>query len=170
MNALDLIILLCCIAAAVNGAFKGLVQQLASLVGIVIGVWLSFRLATPAGAWLAGVTDLKDGTVARVIAFAVIFLLVTVGVLLLGKLLGKLLRIATLGWVDRILGAFFALCTAALVLGGAIVAFDSLNNAFSLVSKEILNASMLYGPLKDFTYFAFPFLKEFLFGLGGMTV
>ena len=96
------------------------------------------------------------------IAFAIVLVGISVGALLLAKLLTKLFEVAMLGWLNKLLGVAFGLLVTALILGVVIVLFDTVNIRFGLVKGDILDNSLLYGAVKDFAYFVFPYLKELL--------
>ena len=55
-----------------------------------------------------------------------------------------------------------AVLIVALVLGLIAIVFDTLNVKFELVKTSILQDSVLYGHLKDFGYFVFPYMKQLL--------
>ena len=83
-------------------------------------------------------------------------------VMLLSKLVTKVAEMASLGWLNKVLGIVFALGTTALVIAILIILFDTVNVKFELVKSNILQDSVLYGHLKDFGYFVFPYLKQLL--------
>ena len=67
-----------------------------------------------------------------------------------------------LGWVNRLLGALFALAACVLALGVAVLAFNALNNAFHLVKPSVISDSVLYPVIKDIADSVFPYLKSLL--------
>ena len=83
-------------------------------------------------------------------------------VILLAKLITKAVEMASLGWLNRALGFIFSILVTALVLGLIAIVFDTLNVKFELVKTSILQDSVLYGHLKDFGYFVFPYMKQLL--------
>ena len=84
-------------------------------------------------------------------------------ILLIAKLLTKVIELAMLGWVDKLLGLVLALAVNALVIGVFIVLFDTVNLKFNLVKPETLDGSIVYTTLRDLSYLVFPFLKSFFF-------
>ena len=56
----------------------------------------------------------------------------------------------------------FSIAVSALVIGLLIILFDTVNTKFGLVKGPVLQESLLYGALKDFGYFVFPYLKSLL--------
>ena len=67
-----------------------------------------------------------------------------------------------LGWLNKLLGVIFALLKCALIVGLVIMAFNSINGTFHLISDETLSNSLLYGPIRDTANNVFPYLKGLL--------
>lgn len=164
MNPLDIVLLILFIPGIIRGLRKGILEQAISLVGIVLGVWLAFRYHDKVGAWLQTLMTASESII-QVVSFAGILVAVILVVLIISRLLTRLAEMATLGWLNRVLGMVFALATTALVLGILIILFDTVNTKLELVTSPILTESLLYGVLRDLGYFVFPFLKQ-IFTLG----
>lgn len=162
MATLDIIILICFIPAIIRGLQKGFIEQVVALVALILGAWLAFHFSTSVSAWLQPYLTVSE-TVLNVISFAIIVIVTTVLLFILGRLLTGLVKLVLLGWMDRLLGLVFAILKAALLVGIAIVLFDTLNLKFEFVKPEVLDASVLYNPIKDTSYIIFPYLKELLF-------
>lgn len=162
MNTIDIILAVCLLPAIYSGLKKGLISQIISLVAIVLGVWLAYQFSAPVGEWVSGWLAASPAGI-KIISFVLIFVVVFVGLALLGKLLNRALKLVMLGWLNRLLGVVFALVKYLLVLGVAVIAFDSLNAKFTLVPAETLDASHLYCWIKEISLFVFPYLKQLLF-------
>ena len=162
MNVIDIIILVCCIPALFHGFSKGFVSQAISLIALVLGVWLSFKFSVPFGDWLKSFADLP-GTVLHIIAFALILTIVMLVLTLIGKAIEKVVKLAMLGWLNKLLGIVFALLKAVLTIGLVIIIFDAIYNLIPFVSSDTLNESVLYNPIKSIANTVFPFLKELIF-------
>ena len=107
MNILDIIIIAAVIFFLIRGIFRGIVREIGSLAGVVLGIWLANAYHPQVGVFLKGF--IPPGKYLPLIAFALIFLVVLVLSNLLGWLFKKLFQKIFLGWVDRILGACLAL-------------------------------------------------------------
>ena len=161
MNTLDVILLLCFLPGILRGFSKGLLSQVLSLAGIIVSVWMAFRFMNLLCAWLQGYLDVSE-TVLNVVSFAVILVVVSLGVALLAKLLTKVVELAMLGWLNKLLGAVLSVGVTALVLGVLIVLVDTLQHRFGLIKTDILETSVLYGTIRDGACLVFPYLKELL--------
>ena len=163
MNTLDIILLVCLVPALVRGAMKGLISQALGLVSLVLGVWLAFHFSEMICTWLAQYLKGLSDAALHIIGFALVLIVVILLLALVSKLLQKLFKVASLGWVDHLLGAVFGLCTAVLVIGLLISLFEAVNVHHTLVQEETLAKSKLYAPLRDLAYTIFPYLKALLF-------
>ena len=159
MNTLDIVLLILFVPGIIRGITKGFLGQAVALVGILISVWISSKFMGPVCGVLERYVTLPEA-IMKVVAFLVILAAVSLVVLILAKLLTKLIELATLGWLNRILGMVLAIIVTAVVLGLIAILFDTLNTQLELVKSDILNTSVVYNLLKDFGYFIFPFLKQ----------
>ena len=162
MNILDIIILTCFVPAVVQGLKKGFVSQVLSILSILLGVYISFRFSSMVGSWLAQYIEGSE-QVLKVIAFALILLGVAAALAALSKLIEGILKIVMLGWLNKLLGVAFSLLKCSLIIGLAILLFNSFNETFRVVSEDTLNSSALYLPIKNLADTVFPYLKELIF-------
>ena len=161
MNILDIILLICFIPALIQGIRKGFIAQAISIISIVAGIWASARFADVVSAWVAQYITASE-QVMKVVAFALILVVVFIVLGLVGRLLEGLFNLVLLGWVNKLLGVVFALLKTALIVGLVIMAFSSINDNFHFVQESVLNESVLYPPLKKLAFDVFPYVKDML--------
>ncbi len=161
MNTLDIIILVLFIPGILRGISKGLLEQAITLIGIVLSVYLAFKFSGAACTWLSQYLNVSP-TVLNILGFALVLILVLLAVLFVAKLITAAVEKASLGWINKVLGLVFSLAVTAVVIGLIIIMFDTINGKFSLVKGSALQDSLLYGALKDFGYFVFPYLRQLL--------
>jgi membrane protein required for colicin V production len=119
MNFLDIIILIIIGIFCVKGLMKGLIREVFTLIGLLVGYVVAMREMSVSAHWLKKVVDIPAS-----IAGVVTFILLFIGVLLLFRWLAGLLKILTrhtlLAWVDRsggfLLGLFKGLLVSSLVM------------------------------------------------------
>lgn len=162
MNILDFIILLCFIPAVISGLKKGFIAQVVAIIALILGAWLSYRfssaVSTWIGQWIEGSQQLL-----QIIAFIIIFIVVVFALHLLGKAIEASIKIIMLGWLNKLLGVAFSMLKCMLIIGLLIIAFNAINETFSLVQESKLAESLLYTPIKNMTYSVFPYIKDMLF-------
>lgn len=141
MNLLDLGILILLGLLTVRGYFRGLFQELAVLVGIVGGA----MAATRAYLWLADLLApwVTEPQYARIIAFAAILVAVYWLTRLVAHFLQQLLYRLYLDFLERLLGAGFALAKGALLIGFALMFIGLVLPRDSRLMKESRTAPYL---------------------------
>ena len=162
MATLDIILLVCFIPGIIRGISKGFLEQALALAGIVLSVWTAFHFSQLVATWIQPYADLSETTL-NVIAFALILIVMSLLVFLIAKLLTKVIELAMLGWLNKLLGLVFALAVNALVIGVFVVLFDTLNSKLNLVDPAVMDGSIVYSMLRDFCYLVFPYLKSLVF-------
>ena len=161
MNILDIILLICFVPAIIQGLRKGFIAQAVSIISIVAGIWASARFADIVTEWISQYITASE-QVLRLVAFALILVLVFLVLAALGKILEGVVRLVMLDWLNKLLGVIFALLKTGLIVGLAIMVFDSLNDNLKIVEDAVLNESILYPPLKKTAFEVFPYLKDML--------
>ena len=159
MNILDAIILIALIPAIIQGLRKGFISQAISIISVIAGIWASARFANMVTAWVSQYITASE-QILKIIAFALILVIVFIILGVLGKLLEGVLKLVMLGWVNKLLGVVFSLFKAFLIIGLVIIAFNALNNSFGIIKPEVISDSVLYGPLKNLADAVFPYIKN----------
>ena len=162
MGTIDIVLLVLFIPGVVRGISKGIVLQVVSLLAIVVGAVVASRFAQD----VADVALLQfsgvDGKLMYVICFALLFLACAVVMGLVGRLITKLIKRATLGWVNRLLGAVFSIFITAFVLGLLISVFEGLNASWNIVAPETFADLKIWPALRDLAAGILPQLKTFI--------
>lgn len=163
MSIIDIIILLFLIPALISGLRKGFISQVTAIISLVLGAWLSCRFATLLGQWASGWIE-ADIRILNIVAFIVIFIMVVIGLHIIGKLIEGIIKLVMLGWLNKLLGVLFAILKWGLVISLLVMFFDSLNSNLELVPKEKLDESVLYNPINSIGGTIFPYLKSLIVG------
>lgn len=161
MNILDIILLICFVPAIIQGFRKGFIAQAIAIISIIVGIWASARFANIVTAWIGQYITASE-QVLKVVAFAMILIVVFLVLAALGKMLEGVFRIVMLGWLNKLLGVAFSLLKMVLIIGLLIIAFTAVNDTFKFVQESVLDESVLYPPLKKLAFEVFPYLKEIL--------
>jgi membrane protein required for colicin V production len=114
MNWLDIIILIFLAIAVVIGLKIGIIKTLFTVVGIIVGIVLAGRFSSSLGDKMTFISD--PGT-AKVVAFAIIMIVVLIISAILAAIVKWVASAVLLGWVNRLGGAILG-----LVLGSFFVA------------------------------------------------
>jgi membrane protein required for colicin V production len=115
LNALDLVIVLLLIWGAVSGFSKGLLLEIFGIIAFVVGIIVGLKMLQWSIDWLAGHVDIHESIVPYV-AFFILFVLVVVGINLMGRVVSKALHLTFLGIIDSMLGAVLGVVKWALAI------------------------------------------------------
>jgi len=140
----DIVILAVLVLFAVRGFAHGFVREVFSVLGVVIAAILGFIFADAGAVVVEGMLGVST-PVARVLAFLVIFLTLSVGLYLIGSALSKLTKFALLKPLDKIGGALAGLLEGLIVIGvilAAMSSFVGIHKALqgSVVARTIADA------------------------------
>lgn len=124
MLILDVILLIILAGFVFYGLFFGLIRTLGSLLGIVVGLWLTAMFYLPAFAWVKNLFFGHD-LAGKIIVFIVLFTLVNrlIGFIfaLIDRTFDLLSVIPFLKTINRLAGAVLGFITGGLVLGFALL-------------------------------------------------
>lgn len=101
---MDIIIVVALAWFTFTGLTAGLIREIASLAGLILGVILAGRYY---GALAEKLVFISNSETAKIVAFLAILLAITLAAHLLARLLRRLASLLFLGWADRIGGALF---------------------------------------------------------------
>jgi len=149
---LDFIVVLVLILTVVRGLMRGMVDTLFSLaawvLAFVLGKWGALMVAPllPIG--------IENPAILYFAGFAVIFLLVLIGVLLLGHALASLIKTVGLGSADKVLGGVLGVAKGLVILIGLTLAAG----LTSLPRTDFWKHAMLSNSLQAMAQRALPLL------------
>jgi membrane protein required for colicin V production len=161
MNVFDIVIVVLLVLGFIRGIMNGLFVEIASLVGVVAGVFVAIHYSNYLETYLGNATFVDwSAQTNKIVAFVVTFLVVVLLILLIGKILTKIADIAALGMLNKVLGGVFGVLKIALILSIIFIFFNQVNNTIPFIKKETLEASMLYNPIKKIVPELFPSIMK----------
>ena len=104
MPTIDIVILVLFLLGVFSGIREGFIKQLASLLGLVVGLLAAKALYLTVAERIAPLVG-ESPTFAKVSAFILIWLAVPLAFSLIASLFTKAIEAAQLGWINRWLGA-----------------------------------------------------------------
>lgn len=157
MTVLDILLGLPLLFLIFMGWKKGLVREVATLAGVLVGIWASVHLSQQVAPLLG-----LDGESAVLVAFIVTFLVALVLTYLLGRCIEGLMKAAKLSVLNRLsgalLGAAEALCIMAVLLN-FLVMIDGNEMILKPATKE---RSVLYKPVYTTGNWLTTHLKDYI--------
>lgn len=155
MSWLDILILLPLLVGLVIGIKRGLIIELTNLISIIAGVVCARLLSAPVAAWIAQQFTWPEA-VCSVVAYTLLFLISTILLYLLGKLLTKLFKAVKLGWLNRLLGGVFGLAKYAIIVLFVVLCVHQLDTQFQFLQEDLKEESVVYKaviPLSENTWY-----------------
>lgn len=159
MNTIDIVFGIILILGAIQGLRKGLFVELASLVGLIAGIFGAIYFSHFVGDWLAEKTSWTEQVI-NLSAFAITFIIIVVAVSMAGKILTKIADFAMLGIINKIAGAVFAVLKYAFLLSVVIMFLNAANERIGFVSEEAMEESLLFSPVRSIAPAILPSILE----------
>ncbi len=157
MNFLDIVLGILLIIAAINGFVKGFVEELAGLVALLLGIWAAIHfsdiIAEQLTAWFGWSFDQLP-----IVAFIITFIVVVILVNIIGSVINKLVKAASLGFLNRLAGLGFGVIKGALILSIILVVFEKIDKNVHILPESVREESRLYDPVLKLAPGVFPFL------------
>jgi membrane protein required for colicin V production len=155
MNYIDIVILCLLGLLIFNGIRKGFIISLASLVALVLGIWVAVHFSGFMSGWLIRAFH-PNGTWLPVLSFTLTFLLVVIGVMILARLLEKVVKTVGLGLLNRIVGGIFGLVKGILIVSVLLFILVSFDPKGKLITTKAKESSFFYSYIEK----AFPLLMK----------
>ncbi len=160
MTIIDIIILVIISIGILLGLVKGALKQLAGLLGLVVGLLAAKALyATVAEQVFSRVTD--NMTVAQMLAFLAIWVIVPLLFWGIACALTKALDAVCLGWINRLLGGVLGGAVHALLVSLLVCVLEAVDTKDDLIGKGQKMESILYYRMEPLAGLFFPAAKEF---------
>jgi len=137
MNLLDLVILTVLAYCLIRGIFRGLIKEMAAIVGVMAAFYAGYSYYPIA----AGFLDrwITDPGYLNILSFFILFCVIFLLVSVLGVVIKYLLNIAFLGWVDRLCGAVFGILKGTLIVAVLLVTLTAfLEKGTPLIRNSLL--------------------------------
>lgn len=150
MNWIDIGLLIIIVWFAYKGLRNGLIGELTSFLALILAIWIALKYSNFTQELLQQHLSLQ-GDYLPVLSLILTFLVVLILVSLIGKIITKILDFAQLGFLNRLLGGFFALLKVGIILSLFVNGLDRMNTTYALIPQETINNSYLYNPLNDFS-------------------
>jgi len=157
MNWLDIVIILILAGGLASGFKNGFVGELASLAGLILGIWGAVKFSW----WTADILEsfgLKF-SIMPIISFIVTFLIITIVMQVIAGIVSKLLEAISLNWINRIAGIFAGVFKAAIFVSVILLLLDAVSERHPIIPETARSHSILYEPVSEIVPTLLPFLK-----------
>ena len=159
MGFLDMVLGALLLYALYKGIKNGLFVELASLISLILGIYVAIKFSylikntlTDSVSWSAKYIE--------VVAFALTFIIVVVGIHLLAKFFTSIADFTYLGWLNKLGGGVFSILKTILILSIVFNIFQKININNFIVKQETLDKSIFYNPIQEVSKFIYPSLEK----------
>ncbi|WP_310554649.1 CvpA family protein [Flavobacterium sp.] len=159
MSFLDIVLGALLVYAFYKGVKNGLFVELASLVSLVVGIFVAIKFSYLMKNVLENNVTWNPKYI-EITSFALTFLAVIFTIHLLAKFFTGVADFAYLGWLNKLGGATFSVLKTVLMLSIVFNIFQKINVNNFIVKQETLNSSMFYNPIHAAARFVYPTLED----------
>ena len=108
MTIIDIIIVAITLLLAIKGFFNGFIKEAFGLIGIIGGIYIAGLYYHQAGMYInSNLMTIPNKSAINLVGFISVFFLFWIFCIFLGFLIGKILKISALGFIDKLFGFLF---------------------------------------------------------------
>ncbi len=159
MNTLDIILAVPLLYGIYKGFTRGLIIEIASLVGLILGVYGGVKFSHKTASIMGEHVNLT-GNAMQLFSFIVTFFIILGGVYFLAKLLEKVVNLVAMKPLNKIGGAAFGLLKTGLILSIVLIVVEALDSRWSFIPKELKESSQIYQPTATIAPMVLPVFKD----------
>lgn len=160
MNSIDVVLGIFLVFGLIQGLRKGFIVEIASLLGLVLGVVGAIYFSHIFSDFLASFTD-WDEQVVNLFAFVITFIGIVILISFTAKILTKTAKLVFLGLPNKLLGALFGFLKMGFIASLLILFLNSFDSEISFLDEEKKEASILYKPVSSLAPLVLPkLIKE----------
>jgi membrane protein required for colicin V production len=159
MNFLDIIILIPVAIFVFKGLKNGLIIEVASLVALFLGIYAGIYLSNYVAGLLIKHLGLNANYTSSV-AFVLIFVAVLILMRLIAKTIEKVIDLTALGFINKLLGAVFAVLKAMFLLSLVFYVINKFDTKEKLITPAAKEKSLLYKPVSGIAPMTIPIIKK----------
>ncbi len=159
MSFLDIVLGALLAYAFYNGIKKGLFVEFASLISLVVGIYVAIKFSYLMRSIIETHVSWSPKMI-EVVSFGLTFFAVVIGIHTLAKVFTGIADFAYLGWLNKLGGAAFSVLKTVLMLSIVFNLFEKVNINNFIARKETLDNSMFYNPIQEVSKFIYPSLNK----------
>ena len=160
MHLFDLLLLILLVLGFFWGLRKGLIQTLASLLALILGIYIALTFTGDLAQLLTRWFDWSKNN-ADWVSFIVLFILTVMAVVTLGKWVTKITCLIALWWINRLLGAFLYTAQTALILSYVLWFFAQVQLDDYVLPENTKTESKTYSAIAGFAPTITPMIQDF---------
>tara|TARA_B100001057_G_scaffold455981_1_gene502952 strand:+ start:3389 stop:3937 length:549 start_codon:yes stop_codon:yes gene_type:complete len=159
MNYLDVILAIPLLWGFYKGISKGIVNELATLIALVAGIYGAVHFADNFHPYLKEHFAIESSFL-PIVSFAIAFIGIVIAVKLIGFIIDKIVKAVALGTISRLLGGIFGVLKTAFILSALLLIVNTVDHYLKLIPSEQKKQSVLYKPISNMIPSIIPKVKD----------
>jgi membrane protein required for colicin V production len=148
MNSLDIGILSVAAIFFIRGIFRGFVYELITVIGLILGYIISITYLSLLAGFILTFFPSIPQSIVNIVSFFILFVGTNLILRLVANLLTKTLKIAMLGWLNRLLGGCTGMLKSLIIMSIMVFVINLIPFSSSLLEKIEVQTSVLYPALE----------------------
>tara|TARA_B100000035_G_C20882078_1_gene501012 strand:+ start:84 stop:563 length:480 start_codon:yes stop_codon:yes gene_type:complete len=148
MTTVDIVIFALIGFGIIKGLYKGLFAEVASIAALLIGSYGAVYFSNYANSALNKFLSWPKASI-NILAFVITFLVIVLSITLIGKALTKLVKVMSLGIINRLLGGVFGGLKIALLISVLILVLNNFGITKLIISEDKIKKSIIYTPIES---------------------
>lgn len=157
MNTIDMVILVILLLFMIKGLFRGLIIEVFTLAGLVVGYFAALKGFSIVTAWIDSVIRLP-ALLVTTLSFLIIFIGIIIVFRVAAGQLKKFAKWTLLGWVDSLGGGLFGIFKGTLIASLLALLFSLI--PFTDETKKAQEDSLLFNPVRSVAPAMFNFVQK----------
>jgi membrane protein required for colicin V production len=160
MTTIDIVIFALIGFGIIKGLYKGLLAEVASIAALLIGSYGAVHFSNFTNSALIKFLNWPKASI-NILAFIITFLVIVLSIIFIGKVLTKLVKVMSLGIINRLLGGVFGGLKIALLISVLILVLNNFSITKLIVFEDKIKKSISYTPIESIAPAILPaFIKQ----------
>lgn len=159
MNFIDVLILIPVLWGFWRGFMKGVIMEVATLLAFFLGVWGGMKLSDVVAGWIRDLFS-SESPYIPLIAFALVFVSILIGVFAIARFIEKSMEQTTLGIFNKLAGGLFGALKFLLIISVLFFVIDAVEKSVTVIPPHVKNNSLLYRPVATIAPAVIPGLRD----------
>jgi membrane protein required for colicin V production len=144
MNSLDIAILSISALFFIRGIFRGFVFELVTVVGLILGYIISITYLSLLAGFILSFFPSFPESIVNLVSFFILFVGTNLLLRMVAKVITKTLKIAMLGWLNRLLGGLLGMLKSIIIMSILVFVVDMIPFSSTLLEQIEVQTSDLY--------------------------
>ena len=159
MNWLDAIVLILLFIGAYSGFRKGIVFEIAMILGLVVGVYAGLKFSDLLFSFVQRFIN-DEGYMVHFISFLIVFIAIVLTFIFFAKIIESVLKVTALNIFNKIAGACFGVFKYAFVISVLFLLLRPLERKLNFPPSEVRKESVIYPYITKVSSMIFPALDD----------